>query len=445
MSMRRLGVAWLAACAVLAAAVAEEDGGEDSVAVEVDAGGQGVSVAPQWPPLFPTHPKSVFANKLVRKNINFATVTKWHGMHGEDVVTRRFPGEVLGYVTPWNRCVRGGGMWEGGGALVGGRGAGGGVCVVCRQGYDVAREFAAKFAYVSPVWFQLRDKGDGSVEVTGLHEVNAEWMADVRLRGGCGNATSAEGCPRIVPRFVWESKSASARSLQTAEQALLEVVERYGFDGAVLEIPVQRETTAWITSVATALHKRRNARGAALTCILVLPPLEVDRESKRVLRGVDPAIVVALAKTVDRFSYMTYDFPGSQGARGGPVAPLWWVRDALENIVGSDHVAQGKPDKQRAAARAALARKLLVGLAMYGSDSGKPIVGHEYVKLLEQQRPRIKFGEDSHEHSFTAAGHRVFYPTLYSIHQRANLALEYGAGLAVWELGQGLIFFHDLW
>ncbi len=76
---------------------------------------------------------------------------------------------------------------------------------------------------------------------------------------------------------------------------------------------------------------------------------------------------------------------------------------------------------------------------------GTPIVGHEYLTLLAQHTPGL--GWDSavkrpvSEHIFDYVeadrrGHRVYYPSLLSIHKRLQLAERQKVGISIWELGQ---------
>jgi hypothetical protein len=53
----------------------------------------------------------------------------------------------------------------------------------CRnsKGYDVAKKWRGKFTHISPVWYQLRAKADGSgFELTGGHDADQEWIAELR-------------------------------------------------------------------------------------------------------------------------------------------------------------------------------------------------------------------------------------------------------------------------
>lgn len=80
---------------------------------------------------------------------------------------------------------------------------------------------------------------------------------------------------------------------------------------------------------------------------------------------------------------------------------------------------------------------------------GGPIIGREYLSLLERYRPSLQWEINSAEHYFVYTGdqndqHVVFYPSLLSIAKRLEEAHSWGAGISIWEIGQGLDYFFDV-
>jgi chitinase domain-containing protein 1 len=96
--------------------------------------------------------------------------------------------------------------------------------------------------------------------------------------------------------------------------------------------------------------------------------------------------------------------------------------------------------------------KILLGLNFYGYDftpeGGEAVVGHSYLNYLKHLKGRLKYDENDEENYFevkTNTGrHLIFYPTLYSIQKRIDLARELNTGISIWEIGQGLDYFYDL-
>ncbi|XP_069397077.1 chitinase domain-containing protein 1 isoform X2 [Delphinus delphis] len=155
---------------------------------------------------------------------------------------RHFAGDILGYVTPWNR-----------------------------HGYDVAKIFGGKFTHVAPVWLQLKRHGREMFEVTGLDDVDQGWMRAVRKQ--------ARGL-RVVPRLRFEDWTYedfqnvldSEDEIEELSRTVVQVAKSQHFDGLVVEVwnqlLIQKHAGLihLLTHVAEALHQAR------LLAFLVIPP-----------------------------------------------------------------------------------------------------------------------------------------------------------------------------
>lgn len=246
---------------------------------------------------------------------------------------------------------------------------------------------------------------------------------------------------KIYPRILFEHFTDKDYSrlltykdeISAASQAIIETCRKFHFDGVVLELwsqLSQRVDDGHLINLIKALASQFKAAG--LKVILVVPPSQ---------RGPDlfnENHFEQLWEDVTAFSMMTYDFSSYQ--RPGANAPLYWMRRVVEHIC---HKTDRLSEKRA---------KILLGLNFYGYDftpeGGEAVISTSYLSLLKHVKGRLKFDEKDHENYFevkTSTGkHFVFYPTLYSIQQRIDLARELGVNLAVWEIGQGLDYFYDL-
>ena len=211
---------------------------------------------------------------------------------------------------------------------------------------------------------------------------------------------------------------------------LTHVCEKHGLDGIVLELwsrlnvgPQLRPVLhALVKLLGNALHDK------GLQLILVVPPVTASFGAED---------LHALAKHVDLFSINTYDY--SPPTTAGPNAPYDWVRGTLEAL---------KPSREQRA-------QLLLGLNFYGNlygpNGGSPVVGEQYISLLQahgEKNMEVTYNARAREHlmRFTSPeGHKatLYYPTQRSIAERVALAAELGAGICIWEIGQGLDHFYE--
>ena len=123
----------------------------------------------------------------------------------------------------------------------------------------------------------------------------------------------------------------------------------------------------------------------------------------------------------------------------GPVAPASWVAGCIL------YYTKSLPLEEQ--------NKFLMGLNFYGyqyrpqTNQVEPIVGSQYLDLIKRHvsTAKLQWDNDAAEHVLEIPGsHVVFYPTLHSIKLRLQLAERLNVGVGIWDLGQGLDHFYNL-
>eukprot|EP00126_Sphaerothecum_destruens_P008026 Sdes_comp20064_c0_seq1m12952 len=287
----------------------------------------------------------------------------------------------LGYITPWNK---GGSIW--------------------------GKRYAHRFTHLSPVWFQLKPKGN-SFHIEGTHEVDSKWMSQVKQEASHHGQTVS-----IVPRIILENWQGNhyveVFSDELAMKKVISIItslcRKHSLDGIVLEL--------YFHLISQQLSQLREG----LVRFINLLGDSLHMQSQQLILAVAPASSGFASQDfkdldqVDYFSVMTYDY--SNPSRPGPNSPYVWMKENIE-LVAPDLSSRSK---------------ILMGLNFYGNDymplqaSGGPIISHDFMKILETNSPKIEYlNDDVREHIFHyregQASHQVYFPTLWVILQFSHL------------------------
>ena len=124
----------------------------------------------------------------------------------------------------------------------------------------------------------------------------------------------------------------------------------------------------------------------------------------------------------------------------GPVSPASWITSCIL------FYTKDLPAVERS--------RFLMGVNFYGykyksnqNTPGEPIIANGFLELLNKYNSKTKvlWDENAMEHLFQfGPNEKVYFPTLHSIKLRLQLAEKLGVGVGIWDLGQGLDHFLNL-
>ncbi|PSS24211.1 Chitinase domain-containing protein [Actinidia chinensis var. chinensis] len=361
----------------------------------------------------------VHESGLVKKDMNYLEILTENSKVLENTSHRNFANPVLAYITPWNS-----------------------------RGYENAKRFNSRFTHLSPVWYDLKSQGTKLI-LEGRHNADRGWISELRMKG------NAKVLPRVVLEAFPNELLKKKKQRNKAIDLIVTECKEMEYDGIVLESwsrwagygvlhdPAMRNMAIqFVKQLGQELHAV-NLEGNSKQCLQLVYVIGPPYSEKLQEHDFGPEDLRSLSDAVDGFSLMTYDFSSPQ--HPGPNAPLKWIRSTLELLLGT--TSNGAQS---------LAHKIFVGMNFYGNDfvlseglGGGAITGRDYLALLEKHKPSLQWDENSAEHFFVYSDnqnirHAVFYPTLMSISIRLQEARSWGAGLSIWEIGQGLDYFFDI-
>ena len=370
------------------------------------------------------------------------------------------PSAVLGYVTPWNR-----------------------------DGLSRAVAMAGRMTHVSPVWYDVgkpsfafdgaasgEDDRDGGerrvfVPVGGDHHANVTWLDELKAAH-----------MRVVPRFQldrWATaditnlltpgSASGAKVVKAFIKAVTGIMakRKAHFDGVVLEwghLPLS--TPGIRPGVVSLFVELRLALVGVLgrdPVLILVIPADVKAVGWKELQWLfDDALL-------DYVSVMSYDYSLRTG-QPGPNAPIEWFNATLMHLTGATRTRTRSAAPPPARGTAAFVRsRVLMGVNFYGyfyRNNGQPpdaILGRDVVKTfrrelanekrradVEKRKPRntptLRWDPLTAEHSYDipssdGVGGEVYYPSRASLAFRLRAVMAVGAGVAIWDLGQGLPYF----
>lgn len=341
--------------------------------------------------------ESVFFKNLVTTDMTVSSLLENCNFVSKSKTSRILNGdrlqEILAFITPWNS-----------------------------DGYRLSLEFGSKFTIIVPVWFQLR-YSDGKYYISG--DVNETWLSEMSQK---------HPHVSVVPRLLFEiSPDSFVRDFKhVSEHArldLLSISQKYKIKGIFLECPnffFSPKCLSLLPSFIKTIKKSFHDKNSLI--LIDIPSHEKYQYAPELNKNIQK-----IFDCIDYAFISIYELPSKPS-----IAPISSF-DLLVNWLAS---FKGKATS-----------KTLLGLPFFGFDyhgSNRDYVfGHDIYEKLQKNKATIKWVEQLQEHvMFYSEGrvsHTVYYPTLYFLNHRFELAGNKGlGGFGFWELAQGMPYFFDL-
>jgi hypothetical protein len=162
---------------------------------------------------------------MQKESITTMDIIKHHHYYSSNTACdKAMTGELLVYVTPWNR-----------------------------KGYDMAKIMSGKLNWLVPVWLQI-DAANNQLVLSGQNDIDLAFLSDVQAQkliqcSHCSDESAdsnSEGdatCHKpennflfIVPRVVLQVELRSAAEVTNVVDMLVKASKQYKFDGYTLEM-----------------------------------------------------------------------------------------------------------------------------------------------------------------------------------------------------------------
>lgn len=345
-------------------------------------------------------------DELINK-IDAQSILHYHDKSFGDASEKKFANDFLVFVTPWHK-----------------------------KGYEIAVQYAKKIQYVCPVWFDLKTdseaKGELAFKIEGEHNIDRDWIK--QLKNSNPNI-------KIYPRIYLDAKEHEKMSILNRglpvtilANRIMGYIRQYNdvFDGLMFDSPLVNYMSYLQFDLQGVLLKLSEMLGDADKG-LILSFMTKLEDGK--IHNLDKMMNIA-----EKILIMTYDYNSRDNAEN-PISPVNWIKDNLDHIFDELNL-NPRIVKQ----------KLLFGIPMYGylmnfqRKSKDAIINKIYLQMLQEELPPIIYNNDAEECmiKFPSKALQINYPCLKFVKKRIEIAEYYEVGLFVWEAGQGLDYFYEL-